>query len=79
MLRDIIEIKFGTFPKIKYSLYVNSYHVYWFVTTIRKEEECINLLKQKAKSLATKIRYAKITKLENGKEIVLLKKNFYNK
>lgn len=41
---------FGKYKKTKYQLNVNKHTVYSFVTTNYSEEECVELLKQRAET-----------------------------
>lgn len=41
---DPVFIKFDKYKKAKYSLYINSYVSYFFVTTIHPEEKCLSFM-----------------------------------
>lgn len=45
---------FGKYKKAKYKLYINNEVAYSFVTTIRDEENCINVLREMAENYISK-------------------------
>ena len=56
-------MNFGKFKKAKYQLVIDTKVVYFFVTTIHSEEECIEKLKEEAKFHRTSMkRYYSINK-----------------
>jgi len=71
-------MNFGTFPKVKYNLYINRSLTYFFVTTTKPEEDCIAILRKKAKEHMCKMKYVKISKQIDGKETFIFKKSFTN-
>jgi competence transcription factor ComK len=65
---------FDTYKKAKYRLIVNSYSVYFFVTTSRSENECIEILKEIVTSTQTlNSRSYTITKTTNGETTTIYK------
>jgi hypothetical protein len=75
MLLDPLKIdsyRFGRFKKCKYSLLINNDIVYSFVTTIRDERDCVDVLLNKAKNYkGFNYRNYKIIKInEKGKFLV---------
>ena len=72
MNNDWANYNFGKYQKAKYRLYVNNEIAYSFVTTIRSEEECVDLLKKMATNTVS--RYTKsfsIKKTVDGNTITL--------
>ena len=68
------EIPFGTKPKARYSLYINNEERYFFVTTWRQEQECVEIMLEKMKTKTIAVRQPfYISKKENGEKIVLYK------
>ena len=71
---------FGTFEKAKYRVYGYSDTIlYSCVTSCRSEEEMVNMLADRCRGMfkMKESNFAKITKIQNGKEKVLLKGNVY--
>ena len=68
---------FGKFKKTKYLLIFRKKVVYYFVTTIHTEEECIEIMIDKAKYLYTyEVRNFKIIKENSdGSEVIFLGRN----
>jgi hypothetical protein len=59
-------MNFGKYKKAKYQLVIDTKVVYFFVTTIHSEEECIEILKEEAKFHRTSMkRYYSINKKED--------------
>jgi len=54
MNNDWANYSFGKYKKAKYKLYVNNQVAYSFVTTLRSEEECVDLLKKMAINAVSK-------------------------
>lgn len=66
---DSVEMKFGLYPKAKYTLQHKSEVAYMFVTTIRDENNCIGILKQKAQyPVGNKYKFDIFKKLEGEDE-----------
>lgn len=63
---------FGKYKKAKYQLNVNNYIVYSFVTTNYTQEECVELLKEKAKTHRGSVnKWYKIIKIEGDNKEIL--------
>ena len=81
MLLDPIKTdnyKFGRFKKCKYRLYINGNLSYTFVTTIRDEKNCIEILLSKAKNSGSNYRDYKIVKINDEGEFTLSKGKLIN-
>lgn len=66
--------KSGQYPKAKYVLEILNSNYYFFVTTSRSQEECIELMKEKSKNYRTKTtRSYKIYKIVDKKKEVIFK------
>lgn len=71
--------RFGRFEKCKYKLLINNEPVYSFVTTIRDEQNCIELMLDKAKNYnSLNYRSYKIIKINNEGERILGKGKLSN-
>lgn len=57
---------FGSFEKAKYVILKHGEPVYWFTTTCRNTEDCIEIMKAKFKAGITQTRYCNIYKEQNG-------------
>ncbi len=70
---------FGTFKKARYELYFSGGDpdpAYAFVTTCRDEESCIEILKEKFKTMRTTgVHYFTIKKIKDGKMEVIFSTN----
>lgn len=60
-----ILMEFGKYKKAKYTLTINRYKTYSFVTTTKDEDECISLLLQKIEG----IKYANSSRYEIFKKV----------
>lgn len=61
---------FGSLSKAKYLLFKNGKGhdpIYFFTTTCRNTEDCINILSEKYEAELKEVRYFKIFKVQNGK------------
>lgn len=77
MKDNIYEYRFGKFPQTKYNLYVDNVLSYSFVTTCRPEEECIDLMHEKAKAFGNRSKkknYKICSKTKDGEKIVAIGK-----
>ena len=64
---------FGKYKKAKYKLYVNGEVQYCFVTTIRTEEDCVDILKEMVSgSMSKHSKSFSITKTVDGSSTTLL-------
>jgi hypothetical protein len=43
-LKELLGLNFGKYPKAKYEMYINHDLCYFFTTTIRSEENCLEEL-----------------------------------
>lgn len=68
------EIPFNTKPRARYSLYINNKERYFFITTWRREEECLEIMLEKMKEKMTRVRQPfYVCKKENGERKILYK------
>jgi len=73
------DYRFGRFKKCKYSLLINNDTVYSFVTTIRDEKDCIDILLDKAKNYkGFNYRHYKIMKINEEGKFLLSKGKLIN-
>lgn len=47
---DVFSIEFGKYPKAKYELWMDCYIHYFFVTTCRSPEQCLEILIDKGRN-----------------------------
>jgi hypothetical protein len=74
MNHEWANFSFDKYKKCKYKLFINKELAYFFVTTLHGEEECIEILKEKAKlSPGRYNKYFLITKTIDGKTTLLHK------
>jgi len=74
MEKNTLTSYFDTYKKAKYRLIVNSNLAYYFVTTSRSEDECIQILKEMVTSTQTvNSRSYTITKTTNGETTTIYK------
>lgn len=59
-------LPYGSFEKAKYILLKHREPVYWFVTTCRNTEECVEIMKSKFDAGITQTKYCSIYKDQNG-------------
>lgn len=74
MEKNTLTSYFGSYKKAKYRLIVNSNLAYYFVTTSRSEDECIEILKEMVNSTqSVNSRCYSITKTINGETTTIYK------
>lgn len=62
-------LPFGSFEKAKYTLFMNGNNkepFYFFTTTCRNTEDCLNIMMEKYKSEFKQTKYYKVYKTVNG-------------
>lgn len=62
------ELPFGSFEKAKYILfrYGTNEPYYWFTTTCRNTEECIEIMRKKFISYKLQAKYCQVFKVQKG-------------
>jgi transcription initiation factor TFIIIB Brf1 subunit/transcription initiation factor TFIIB len=74
MTNDWPSYPFGRYKKAKYKLYINKEVQYSFVTTIRSEEDCVEVLKEMAqRSISRSTKSFSITKTVDENTITLFR------